>query len=360
MGIAGDLIVHLKRYSKDLIENTFLKIEEPETPLDIPVKHHLALAASGPHTIGQFYADVRAQIVKQGNAIFTGDKNLQVAGFFSDSGEDIVVSDVTSALLAIETIVEQGEGTSKSPTDLQKHIAHYYRFQQLTKGMRIVEDPASPLQFSFEPSQPITIDDKNDVIQMVDDPPLVTYDPKDWRAEQLSKESDASCTKILKALHQGFNGNPAKIDDAVATMFEFKAIVGELLQQKLMAGSNRDGSQARASDTSPRGRELAGSRGNAPTSNTVPARRGPRAHKPSLSVSRHKKRAIDARALPTLQIDAQNCGPGRKYPHPFISNAAEAPLVLQRSCSVVPNVFEQDDQLTYHRHFLGDPQYETP
>ena len=238
MGIAGDLVVHLKRYSKALVENTFMKIEQPEIPLDIPTKPtpH-ALVAAAPITIGQFYAGVRALLAAHPE-IFTGDPALQVTGFFFEPGEDISVTDVPSALLAIETIVEQGEGTPKSPTDLQKEIAHYYRFQQFSKGMQIVDDPSSPLKVSFDPAKPLTIDDTADVIQMVDDPPLVTYDKADWRAEQLSTEADAAYTRILTALHQGFNGKPDKVNDAVGGMFEFKTIVGELLQQQLTAGPN--------------------------------------------------------------------------------------------------------------------------
>src|SRR5262245_21975489 len=73
MGVAGDLVVHLKRYSKSLIEDTFMKIEEPEIPLDIPVKPAaLARAASPTITIGQFYAAIRTQIVQNGSRIFTG------------------------------------------------------------------------------------------------------------------------------------------------------------------------------------------------------------------------------------------------------------------------------------------------
>ena len=33
--------------------------------------------------------------------------------------------------------------------------------------MQIVEDPASPSKFSFDPGKPLTIDDTADVIQMV-------------------------------------------------------------------------------------------------------------------------------------------------------------------------------------------------
>jgi rubrerythrin len=236
MGVAGDLVVHLKRYSKDLIENTFMRIEEPEIKLDIPTRTTEALEAVTPLTIGQFYALIRGQLVAHPE-LFIGDPALQITGFFTDPSENIAVTNVDSALLAIETIVEQGEGTPKSPTDLQHNIAHYYRFQQLVKGMEIVQDPASPLKFSFDPAKPLVIDETADVIQMVDDPQLVTYDAADWRAEQLSVECDAAYSRILNALHAGFNGKPDKVSDAVGAMFEFKTIAGELLQQKLTAGA---------------------------------------------------------------------------------------------------------------------------
>ncbi len=239
MGVAGDLVVHLKRYSKPLVENTFMRIEEPEIKLDIPTrKTAFARAAFPPITIGQFYAQIRDQLAAHPELFTAGIPARQVTGFFSVPGENIAVTDVKSALLAIQTIVEQGEGTPKSPTDLQNEIAHYYRFQQFSKGMEIVRDPASPLQFSFDPGKPLTIDDSADVIQMVDDPPLVTYETADWRAEQLSVEADAAYSRILNALHQGFNGKPDKVSDAVGAMFEFKTIVGELLQQQLTAGTS--------------------------------------------------------------------------------------------------------------------------
>ena len=54
--------------------------------------------------------------------------------------------------------------------------------------MRIVHDDSSQFTVSFDPQQPITIDDDADVIPMVDDPPLVTYEAADARAEELSVE----------------------------------------------------------------------------------------------------------------------------------------------------------------------------
>ena len=230
MGVAGSLKVGLRRYSKALIENTFMKIEEPETILVVPVEPPLAAAVPS-ITIGQFYAGIGALIAGHPE-LFTGAPELQVSGQLDD---DFPATDVDSALLAIKTIVEQGEGTPESPLDLQKDVAHYYySFQQFSKGMRIVNDGSSPVH--FDSGQPITIDDDADVIPMVDDPPLVTYDAADVHAEELSATVDVLYSDVLRLLHRGFNGEQAVIGQAVGKMFDLQSAIEDLLQVQLTAG----------------------------------------------------------------------------------------------------------------------------
>jgi hypothetical protein len=234
MGVAGELKVGLRRYSKALIENTFMKIEEPETILDIPERQRPAAAAAEPITIGQFYAGIRARIDGHPELFTDGDHGeRQVSGQLSG---DFAVVDVDSALLAIDTIVEQGEGTTKSPLDLQKDVAHFYSFQQFSKGMRIVHDDASEFTVSFDPDQPITIDDDADVIPMVDDPPLVTYEAADARAEELSAKADKLYSDLLRGLHRGFNGDKNGVDEAVIKMTGLQGAVNRLLKVQLTAG----------------------------------------------------------------------------------------------------------------------------
>lgn len=232
MGVVGGLEVHLRRYSKELVENTFMKIEEPEDPLDIPIMSQVSGLTAAPMTIGQFYTLIRERIDGHPE-LFTGDPQLQVGVF----AESIRVTDVDTALAAIDIIVQQGEGTPKSPLYLPKHVAHYYLFQQFSKGMRIADDAASHLEVSFDPSQPIEIDDKDDVIQMVDDPSTVTYDPADSDAEKLAGQADSLYSDMLRALHNGFNGKIDEVEIAIGLMTEeFKHAVDELLQQQLKAG----------------------------------------------------------------------------------------------------------------------------
>jgi hypothetical protein len=230
MGIGGadGLVVGIKRYSKATVQNTFMEIEEPENPIHIPVKKPSALEAIEPsyETIGQFYTAIGNEITKQGNSIFTGDPGRQVPGA-------TIVKDVASALAAIATIVTQGEGTPASPADRPTEYAHYYRFEELFMGMRIVIDSSSPVGYSFDPKQPIVVDDTADVTQMADNPRTVDFS-SNWRAGQLADECDAIYTKLLNALHIGFNGQPDWIDrNAVSVMFEFKNCIEELLQQQL-------------------------------------------------------------------------------------------------------------------------------
>jgi ferritin-like protein len=210
MGVEASVEIHLKRYSRDLVEQTFMSIEEPEVPLHIPVKPALFTAVEI-RTIGQFYSSIRAELVRQGDPIFTGGSDKQAIGALGATA----VTNVNTAVSAINTIVEQGEGTPTSPAGMANTVAHYYRFQELAKGMKIVSDPASPLGFSFDPRQPITIDDNLDVIQMVDDPQLVSFE---GTAAQLADACDVAYSDLLRILHEAFNGMPNKIDEAIDQM----------------------------------------------------------------------------------------------------------------------------------------------
>jgi Ferritin-like len=234
MGIGGadGLVVGIKRYSKATVQNTFMEIEEPENPIHIPVKKPaLETLAPSYETIGQFYTAIGNEITKlnKENNIFTGDPGRQVPG-------GTIVKDVDSALAAIATIVTQGEGTPTSPADSPTEYAHYYRFEELFMGMRIVVDSSSPTGYSFDPNQKIVVDDVAGVTQMADNPRTVDMS-SNWRAGQLADECDAIYTKLLNALHIGFNGQPDWIDrNAVSVMFEFKNCIEELLQQQLASG----------------------------------------------------------------------------------------------------------------------------
>ena len=234
MALAGGLKVHIKRYSRALVTEVFMSIEKPETPLDIPTRGLMAAgAALPPQTIGQFYATIRNEIIRQANdGIFTGQPEKQVTEFFAGDGENIAVVDKDTAVFAIDTIVEQGEGTLQAPTDLQHDVAHYYRFQELSKGMQLTLLP-SPY---FDATKPIAIDDQADVVQIVDDPQSVAIDPADAAIKQLADKCDGEYSGIINSLHAGFNGDPGQLALIDSVMAGFGLTIGELMQKKFTAG----------------------------------------------------------------------------------------------------------------------------
>jgi len=249
MGIGEDdgpapgtpLIVGLKRYSRETVKNVFMAIEEPEKPFDIP--NISALLIGGGlrqqrfQTIGQFYASIKEQIRQEGDVLFKdADPDRQVRGWFK-SNEEPEIKDVESALRAIDIIVEQGEGTPKRPLDFQGDFPHFYRFQELYLGKRLMRDPSSELGVAYDPQRPITIDERADVIQMVDNPgELDLTAPANLLVRRLSNECDRIYTKLLRALEIAFNGTPKKMSDALSTMFELKTVAEELLERPLAGG----------------------------------------------------------------------------------------------------------------------------
>lgn len=237
MAIAGGVEVPIKRYSRTLVADVFLAIEKPEVALEIPIRA-LDLVAARIATIGQFYADIRAAIMREGEALFAGAdpaSQVQVLGA-------IVVHDVATAVAGIDQIVHQGEGTTQSPASgsAAGQLAHYYRFEQLVKGMKAVPD-ATPFGFHYDPVQLIVIDDSGDVIQMVDNPQQATLGSQDSEAALKADVCDRAYTAVLKALHQGFNGRTAAVKEAIDLMTNtlepaIEAVLGVTIQGGPAAG----------------------------------------------------------------------------------------------------------------------------
>ena len=140
--VEESLIVPLAPFSKQLVNDVFMVIEEPEDPLHFPVKAAFA-AEAPPITIGQFYAKIKDQIRKlsqEGN-IFTGDSKKQLTTGFSPL-QKIHVHDADSAIAAIDLIVDQGEGTKTSPLDPEHELAHYYRYAEIYYGKTLIPNPS--------------------------------------------------------------------------------------------------------------------------------------------------------------------------------------------------------------------------
>ena len=143
------LVLHLAPASVELVRDVFLRIEQPEEQGARP-------EADRYETLAQFYEAIVAALAHLGDEAFTGDPEQQVTKGYAGHGGGTLfaVTDVDSALLAIEVIVEQGEGTHTSAfapvgfdTTRLDHLelepfgfqgapepAHYWRFLDIAEG----------------------------------------------------------------------------------------------------------------------------------------------------------------------------------------------------------------------------------
>ena len=83
--------------------------------------------------------------------------------FYSGGGEAIPVTDLTTALAALNLIAEQGEGLGGGIYDAEGEISHYYRFEQLRlgryyqKGDEPGQPSGPPLDLDYSAVYPIAM-----------------------------------------------------------------------------------------------------------------------------------------------------------------------------------------------------------
>lgn len=245
-GIGGDLTVTLEKCSIEQVQNVFMKIEEPAHPL--PLRAAAGEEETEYGTIGEFYAAIDAKLQELGQAAFIGDFSKEmVNNSWFPANELFPITGPDSASRAIEVIVSQGEGrtkataaaekegvpaalaaasTEESPLDFEGAPAHYYRFEQIVRGRKLVANDQAPYGYSFT-GAPVVLDTRN-VWNMQPNPDPTTLPPGS-RARRLSDQFDFSYTLLLNTLHQTFNGQPELIDRAMGQMYELRLLAQEVL-----------------------------------------------------------------------------------------------------------------------------------
>ena len=159
----------LKSFSYELLEDPFMQIETPEEPIDFPVL--LAVEDEPVETIGQFYekiikliendtipglfANADRDLFKQ----ITVDPNYGPIAYQSDTDNhkyplpadiDFIIKDKATALLHLNWIVEEGEGTTPlDPLAPAGIPAHFYRFESVVKGRYLIKDETVEEGYSF-------------------------------------------------------------------------------------------------------------------------------------------------------------------------------------------------------------------
>lgn len=216
-GVESQLTVELGPFSMAQLA-TFLAIEEPESPLDFPTE----LAAVEGITIGQFYEAISAAIAALGDGAFVDPPRNQVGPDLMD--EAVVVVDVATAQQAIQTIVEQGEGTSTQPLEVVgSGYAHYYRYMQIQKGHLLV--PVSPPGPNPDDNYAYTGAaipfDQSGVYAVATNPGPY---PPGTAAAFANDTFNYTYTSLLKSLHDLFNGTATsdQLNVALGLMMSLK------------------------------------------------------------------------------------------------------------------------------------------
>jgi hypothetical protein len=236
--VQGQLTVHLAPCSIDQVANTFMVIEQPDDPLDFPLR---AVNSSEPLTIGQFYRKISSIIGGLGDRIFTGAPGAQVVDAISGA---IRVTDVVTARTALDIIIDQGEGTTISPEEQYGNdFAHYYRFGEIVKGKRLISNkdyqPSDPVDEQYVyGGDPVPFDQAK-VFRVPTDPGNATY-PPGGLAQRAIDTFNYNYTGLLQTLHAGFNGDPSVIGNAVGSavgaMFSLRQQAIEMMSGNATGG----------------------------------------------------------------------------------------------------------------------------
>ncbi len=221
MAIHSDLVVGLEAFSPTLVEKTFMGIEKPENPIQIEATIVPTYA-----TIGQFYAALKTKVQELGNGGFNPDTSGQLVENDWFAVERLFpIASADDAVRAIDLIVREGEGTPATPVGEPGEPAHYYRFEQITKGRRMVPDANAPSGFSFT-GEAIPFD-ASAVWPITSNQKLRDLDA-DSQAGRRARQFAYSFTKLLKALQLIFDGQRQSFSAAMGLMFELK-LAGQML-----------------------------------------------------------------------------------------------------------------------------------
>ncbi|MEV4109345.1 ferritin-like domain-containing protein [Nonomuraea sp. NPDC049695] len=214
----GDLELSLVPFGPEALE-MFLRLEQPAPPGAPPEDDNY-------ETIGQFYAAIEQGLrylceTLGEKEVFSGDPARQVSGghFRHTGGRLVAVTDLASALDALEEIVEQGEGTARSEVwdGDQDEVAHYYRFMELKLGRRYRRGDTPE---SGPTGEKLSVD-LTGVLPM-------TPNPADRAAQE---EFNHTYCAILHLLEVAFNGSPRMLAVATGEMYALKAQAQELMRR---------------------------------------------------------------------------------------------------------------------------------
>ncbi len=245
--VANDLVVPLAPYSKELVRDVFMRIEQPEHILDFDTRSLAAEKAKPPKTIGEFYGRIREVFEDGGESLIIDKTGETQPSHWQLPPDKQKITTTAQALDAIDLIVEQGEGTDKLPTfpdgdgnPTNDELAHYYKFAELVNGRLKPNPDATPNsppkdRYEYDSNDPVPFDEamvlplrKNPKCRDFElgSPPRVAID-----------SFNQKYTEVLRHLHAAFDTDPTRIYAAVDAMNGLGVLASEVIKIELNDGT---------------------------------------------------------------------------------------------------------------------------
>lgn len=269
-----DFEVGIDRFSRSTLE-TFLKIERPTPPAggeslvminDVAyvkheflangrkrrgglLPHHRPMTPKGGElvlhfwSIAEFYNAIAAGFrhLSRPSArepLFQGKVQRQVTpdAYYSSGGDVIVVTDLDSALKAIDLISGQGEGSGGRIYDEGGELSHYYRFDQIRRERyyQVGSDP----ELADKPDQPTGEPLKvywDEVYPMRANLKVADL-PAGSQVRSAAIAFNRQYKSFLQFLHDAFNGRPESLSSSYSGMFAIKEAALRLIHTPLPTG----------------------------------------------------------------------------------------------------------------------------
>lgn len=252
--------IPLQKFSREAID-VFMEIEKPAVGENPP-------ASAAVHTIGEFYAAIRTELEDllqganklQKDEVFSGNPAWQIGPeyYYGGAGKLLRVRNFEDAQLAIEEIVDQGEGLHgdvfeerlkqavvfrkvsrrmqaddrfsyvhdcpRTQGDGQSIPAHYFRFKELSVG-RYYQGADE----SDTPTGPVLPVQWDAVYNMRPSPKAIDYQPGTPIRQKID-EFNRCYTRFCQLLQNCFSGQPELMNKTPVGMFDIKHRSLELMR----------------------------------------------------------------------------------------------------------------------------------
>jgi CDGSH-type Zn-finger protein len=233
--------VPLGKFSRPVID-TMMKFEKPEAEGAPPEDDNY-------ETFGQFYDAIENGLIQLSKELgqerlFCGDPGRQITEdsfSYGGSGRIIAITDLDSALEALEEIIEQGEGLDHGSIwdgdrnmfhHEREEVGHYFRLNQIVNGRYYTQGDTPQ---SGPTGKPFEVDWEA-IYNMQPNPRSSDY-PVGSDVEVAMLRFNTAYSEMLGTMQQAFNGNPAKLTASIGAMMELKNLAVDLM--KLPSGEGQ-------------------------------------------------------------------------------------------------------------------------